>query len=160
LWVADVNRKEKELESLFAPTVGALGCRIWGVEYLSQGKRSMLRIFIDRDEGVSVEDCERVSKQVSALLDVEDPLGPAYTLEVSSPGLDRLLMKPEHYVECVGEVVDLRLNFAFEGRRHFVGRMVGYEDDEVVIQVEDTEFVFPLENVQRARIVPQFEDNK
>ena len=160
MWVDDVNRKEKELEALFAPIVEAVGCRIWGVEYLSQGKRSMLRIYIDRDEGVSVDDCERVSRQVSALLDVEDPLGPAYTLEVSSPGLDRLLMKPEHYVESVGEVVDVRLNFAFEGRRHFVGQMMGFEDDEVVIRMEDTEFVFPVENVQRARIVPQFDGEK
>lgn len=143
---------------MLAPTVEALGCRIWGVEYTSGGKHSRLRIYIDRDDGVTVDDCERVSKQVSALLDVEDPLGPAYTLEISSPGLDRLLMKPEHFKRCVGEVVDLRLNFAFEGRRHFVGQMVGFEDDEVVMRLEDTEFVFPVENVQRARVVPQFEN--
>jgi ribosome maturation factor RimP len=152
-----MTKKEQQLEALLAPSVMALGLRIWGIEYLAQGKRSLLRIYIDGDNGVTIEDCERVSKQVSDLLDVEDVLASSYTLEVSSPGMDRVLFKPEQYAESIGETVDVRLNYPFEGRRRFVGALTSLENDEVIVQVEDSEFLIPLSNVQRARIVPRFE---
>ena len=152
-----MTKKEQELESLLAPTVAAMGLRVWGIEYLGQGKHSVLRIYIDRDEGVTIEDCEQVSKQVSDLLDVEGTLTSSYTLEVSSPGMDRLLFKPEQYAESIGETVDVRLNYPFEGRRRVVGALTGLENDEMVVQVEDSEYQIPLSNVQRARIVPRFE---
>jgi ribosome maturation factor RimP len=152
-----MSKKEQELETLLTPTVAALGLRVWGVEYLGQGKHSMLRIYIDRDEGVTIDDCEAVSKQVSELLDVEEVLTSSYTLEVSSPGMDRLLFKPEQYAESIGETVDVRLNYPFEGRRRVIGALTGLENDEMVVQVEDSEYQIPLSNVQRARIVPRFE---
>ncbi len=152
-----MSKKEQELETLLTPTVTGLGLRVWGVEYLGQGKHSMLRIYIDRDEGVTIDDCEAVSKQVSELLDVEEVLTSSYTLEVSSPGMDRLLFKPEQYAESIGETVDVRLNYPFEGRRRFVGALTSLKNDEVVVLVEDAEFLIPLSNVQRARIVPRFE---
>jgi ribosome maturation factor RimP len=152
-----MTKKEQQLEALLAPAVKALGLRIWGIEYLSQGKRSLLRIYIDGDEGVTIDDCERVSKQVSDLLDVENVLVSSYTLEVSSPGLDRLLFKPEQYAESIGETVDVRLNYPFEGRRRLVGPLTSLDDDKVVVLVDDSEFLIPLSNVQRARIVPRFE---
>jgi ribosome maturation factor RimP len=152
-----MTKKEQQLEALIAPSVNALGLRVWGIEYLAQGKRSLLRVYIDADAGVTIDDCERVSKQVSDLLDVEDVLAASYTLEVSSPGMDRLLFKPEQYAESIGETVDIRLNYPFEGRRRFVGSLTSLENDELVVQVEDSEYLIPLSNVQRARIVPQFE---
>ncbi len=152
-----MSKKEQELETLLTPTVAALGLRVWGVEYLGQGKHSMLRIYIDRDEGVTIDDCEAVSKQVSELLDVEEVLTSSYTLEVSSPGMDRVLFKPEQYAESIGETVDVRLNYPFEGRRRVIGALTGLENDEMVVQVEDSEYQIPLSNVQRARIVPRFE---
>lgn len=152
-----VTSKERQLERLFGPTIEALGCRIWGVELVSQGKHALLRIYIDRSNGVSIDDCERVSKQVSALLDVEDPIGSSYTLEVSSPGLDRLLFKPEHYAQSVGERVDLRLGLPEQGRRRVIGEMTRYTGDEVTVDVDGTPFVVHLANVQRARIVPTFD---
>ena len=152
-----MTKKERELETLLSPTVAALGLRVWGIEYLGQGKHSVLRIYIDRDEGVTIDDCEAVSKQVSELLDVEGTLTSSYTLEVSSPGMDRLLFKPEQYAESIGETVDVRLNYPFEGRRRVVGALTGLENDEVVVQAEDSEYQIPLSNVQRARIVPRFE---
>jgi ribosome maturation factor RimP len=152
-----MTKKERELETLLAPTVAALGLRVWGIEYLGQGKHSVLRIYIDRDEGVTIDDCEAVSKQVSEVLDVEEALPSSYTLEVSSPGMDRLLFKPEQYAESIGETVDVRLNYPFEGRRRVVGALTGLENDEMVVQVEDSEYQIPLSNVQRARIVPRFE---
>ena len=86
-----------------APTVESLGCSIWGVEYLSQGKHTKLRLYIDRSEGVTVDDCADVSRHVSDVLDVEEILSAAYTLEVSSPGMDRILFKESQYAESVGE---------------------------------------------------------
>ncbi len=154
---SQMTRKERELEVLLAPSVTALGLRIWGIEFQGQGRHAMLRIYIDSDAGVTVEDCERASKQIGSVLDVESPTNADYTLEVSSPGLDRLLFKPEQYAESVGEILDVRLSFPFEGRRRFVGRLNGMERDEIAVQVDEDEVVIPLENVQRARIVPQFD---
>ena len=153
-----MTKKERDLEALLGPTVEALGCRIWGLEYSGLGKRAVLRIYIDNDTGVTIDDCERVSKQVSGLLDVEDAFKERYTLEVSTPGLDRVLFKPEQYAESIGEKVDVRLTFPLDGRRHFVGRLNSLEDGEIAVQVdEEEEVVIPLESVQRARVVPQFD---
>ena len=152
-----MNRKEQDIASLVAPTVESLGCELWGVEYMSQGRHSKLRIYIERPEGVSIDDCERVSREVSDLLDVEEAVTDAYTLEVSSPGMDRILFNPEHYTANVGEQVDVRLNFPFEGRKRFVGLLVGFENDEAILRVEDEEYLLPRENIQRARLVPQFD---
>ena len=152
-----MNNKEQELETLLSPTVESLGCQIWGIEYKPQGRYTTLRIFIEHAEGISVEQCSEVSQEVSALLDVENQIKSAYTLEVSSPGMDRLLFKGEHYPSNVGQTVDVRLNFPFEGRRNFVGQIVGFKDDEVVMQIDDMEFCFPVENVQRARVMPQYD---
>jgi ribosome maturation factor RimP len=152
-----MNNKEQELETLLSPTVESLGCQIWGIEYKPQGRYTTLRIFIEHAEGISVEQCSEVSQEVSALLDVENQIKSAYTLEVSSPGMDRLLFKGEHYTSNVGQTIDVRLNFPFEGRRNFVGQIVGFKDDEVVMQIDDMEFCFPVENVQRARVMPQYD---
>jgi ribosome maturation factor RimP len=151
-----LNRKERQLEALLGPTIEGLGCRLWGIEHLSHGRRSVLRVYIDRDEGVTIDDCERVSRQISAVLDVEEPLTGSYTLEVSSPGMDRCLFRPEQYAESIGESLDVRLTVPFEGRRRFAGELVGFENNEVVLRMDDHEFLIPLENVQRARIVPNF----
>jgi ribosome maturation factor RimP len=152
-----LNRKEQDIADLVTPTVESLGCELWGVEYLSQGRHSKVRIYIERPEGVSIDDCERVSREVSDLLDVEEMVADAYTLEVSSPGMDRILFIPEHYAANIGQQVDVRLNFPFEGRKRFVGLLVGFENDEAIVRVEDEEYLLPRENIQRARLVPQFD---
>ena len=142
---------------MLTPTVESLGCTIWGVEYLSQGKHSKLRLYIDRDGGVDVDNCAEVSRHVSDILDVEDFSNSAYTLEVSSPGMDGILFKETQYQEAVGEQVDVRLNFPFEGRKKFVGVLAGIEDSNAVVQVDEEEFLLPLENIQKARVVPVFD---
>ena len=107
--------KEQQMEAMLAPTVEALGFELWGLEYLSQGRHSLLRVYIEHDKGISVDDCAAVSEQVSAVLDVEDPITGEYTLEVSSPGMDRLLFKLEQFTAYIGEEIDIRLRSAFEG---------------------------------------------
>ena len=152
-----MNRTEQKVEALLRMTVEGMGCEIWGVEFLSQGRHSKLRLYIDKADGVSIDDCAKVSRQVSDVLDVENMFTKGYTLEVSSPGMDRILFNAEQYESHVGETVDVRLNFPLEGKKRVVGLLAGVENAEAIVQADGEEYVLPLENVQRARIVPQFD---
>jgi len=125
------------------------------VEYLPQGRRSLLRIYIDSPDGVTVDDCERVSHQVSGVLDVEDPIHGHYVLEVSSPGLDRLLFTAEHYRRFAGNRIKLRVSPPVDGRRNFSGILKGLHDDKVVLVHEEGEWEIPLDHVDQARLVPE-----
>ena len=171
-----MNRRERQIEELINPAVAALGCRVWGVSYLAQGKHSVLRIYIeksaeaeslseranqpeDSQAGITIDDCEKVSRQVSELLDIEEAINGEYTLEVSSPGLDRELFRAEQYPRVVGEQLDVRLSYPFEGRKKFVGLLVGVEDNEAIIQIDGEEFLLPIETIQKARVVPTFEES-
>ena len=155
-WVINLSAQRDKLEELLRPGIEALGFELWGVEYQSHAKRSMLRIYIDAEAGISVDDCAKVSHQVSGVLDVEDPITGEYTLEVSSPGMDRPLYRLEQYAEYIGSDINIRLRIAFEGRRKFQGRLVAIEGDEVVIQLDGHEYVLPFEQIDRAQIVPSF----
>lgn len=149
--------KEERLKAMIAPVVAAMGCEFWGLEYLSSGRNALLRIYIDRaEEGVTVEDCERVSRQVSSLMDVEDPISGEYTLEVSSPGLERPLYTLDQFQRYVGEEVAIRLRFPYEGRRKFKGRLNGVEGEDIVLVVEDHEYLFPVDSIEKANVVPRF----
>jgi len=146
----------EQLEALIEPVVKGLGCELWGVERLTQGKYSLLKIFIDADEGIDVEDCARVSRQVSSLLDVEDPFSGKYTLEVSSPGLDRRLFKLEQYEVFKGARVKLKLRKPYEGRRKFIGLLCGIKKEDVVLRSnDDEEILFPFGEIERANIIPE-----
>jgi ribosome maturation factor RimP len=152
-----VATKEETLKAMIAPVVEALGCEFWGLEYLSSGRSALLRIYIDRaEEGVTVEDCEKVSRQVSSLMDVEDPISGEYTLEVSSPGLERPLYNLEQFQRYVGEEVALKLRFPYEGRRKFKGRLNGVEGEDILLVVDDHEYLFPVDSVEKANVVPRF----
>lgn len=147
--------REEQIRQLLEPTVEAMGFELWGVEYLSQGRHSLLRLYIDGESGINVDDCAAVSEQVGSVLDVEDPIHGEYTLEVSSPGLDRLLFRLDQYPGYVGEVVELRLRNPFEGRRKFKGVLRGIEGEDVVIQVDDHEYLLPHSAIERARVQPR-----
>ena len=152
--------KQELLQSLIAPVVASLNCELWALEYLTQGRYTTLRIFIDGPNGVSLEDCEKVSRQVSAVLDVEDPIDGEYTLEVSSPGLDRALFSVEHYTRFVGETVNVRLRVARDGRRRFKGRIVSVIGEDVVLMVDGVEVQMPVDAIDKANIEPNFDDLK
>lgn len=141
---------------MLRPTINAMGCELWGIEHISQAKHATLRIFIEKEGGVDIEDCEHVSRQISALMDVEDPIGSAYTLEVSSPGLDRQLFELGQFKAYVGSLVKVRLRTNYEGRRNFKGRLVGVEDDEIVLRQDQEEYLFPVEMIDKAQVVPEF----
>ncbi len=146
-----------ELKQLLGPVVEALGCELWGLELQTGGKTKLLRMYIDRaEEGIGVDDCERVSRQASAVLDVEEAINGEYILEVSSPGMDRPLYELSQYEQFIGEDISLRLRFPYEGRRNFKGRLTGIDDDEIVLVVTDNEFLFPVEGIEKANVVPRF----
>lgn len=147
--------KDQQITDLLGATIEALGFELWGVEYLSQGRHSLLRIYIDAEQGITVEDCALVSQQVGSVLDVEDPITGEYTLEVSSPGMDRLLFRLDQYPGFAGEVVELRLRTPFEGRRKFKGVLTGIEGEDVVIRVDDHEYLLPHSAIEKARIQPR-----
>lgn len=149
--------KQDILHNMIAPIVASLGCELWGLEYLTQGRYTTLRIFIDAPAGVSLEDCEKVSRQVSSVMDVEDPIDGEYTLEVSSPGMDRPLYSAAHYARYVGEMVNVRLRMARDGRRRFKGKIVSVENEDVLIDVEGKEILMPVDAIDKANIVPNFD---
>ncbi|GEK73116.1 MULTISPECIES: ribosome maturation factor RimP [Halomonas] len=150
--------KDAALHALIEPVVSAMGFELWGIDYLSQGKHSRLVIYIDHADGVSVDDCADVSRQVSAVFDVEDPVSGEYRLEVSSPGMDRPLFTLEQFARYAGHKVAVKLRVPFDGRRKFQGLLAGVENDEVLVRLDDEEYCFPIESIDQARVVPQFED--
>ena len=145
------------LQAMLAPVIEALGYECWGIEFLFQGRHSVLRIYIDQPDGIHVEDCEKVSRQVSAVLDVEDPIPYEYTLEVSSPGMDRPLFTVSQFAAYAGEMVKVRLRVPFEGRRNFQGLLRGVEEQDVIVLVDDHEYLLPVEQIEKANVVPRFD---
>lgn len=141
------------IRDLVKPAVESMGLVLWGVELLPQGKRALLRIYIDSESGVSVDDCANVSRQVSGILDVEDPISTEYVLEVSSPGMQRPLFELAQYSEYIGAELAVKLNVPFEGRRKFTGQLVGVEGDEVVLKVDDEEYLLPFDTIHKANLV-------
>ena len=138
------------------PVVESLGYELVGVEYLTQGRDGLLRVYIDAEDGIKVEDCQRVSHQLSGVLDVEDVIKGHYSLEISSPGLDRPLFNAAQFECFAGSEVKLRLEAPLEGRRKFRGTLLGVEDGEVRLLVDGEEVRIPLASIDKANLVPQF----
>ncbi|MBI1423074.1 MAG: ribosome maturation factor RimP [Gammaproteobacteria bacterium] len=148
---------EQRVMGLLEPTVTALGYELLGVEYLAQGKHSRLRVYIDSPDGIGLEDCETVSHQVSGVLDVDDPIQGQYSLEVSSPGMDRPLFRPDHFARFVGGKVKLRLSRPLNGQRNFHGRIDSVKDGEVYISMDDGgQLAVSIEDIEKANLVPEF----
>jgi len=150
--------RESQLNEMIAPVVESMGFVFWGLEFISQGKHSILRVFIDHADGINVDHCAQVSRQISSVLDVEDPISQVYNLEVSSPGMDRPLFTLEQYASLAGHIIDVRLRMAFDGRRKFKGQLIGVEQEDIVIHVDDNEYLLPIELIEKANVVPQFKD--
>ncbi|PVZ71780.1 ribosome maturation factor RimP [Pelagibaculum spongiae] len=144
------------LQTMVQPSVEALGFEFVGLDYRAQGRHSLLRIYIDAEQGINVDDCALVSRQVSAVLDVEDPITGEYTLEVSSPGIERPLFTAEHYRAYVGERLEIRTTVPVDGRRNFVGTLAAADDDAVDVEIDGQVYKLALIQIDRARLKPQF----
>ena len=146
-----------KLNNLLQPLVEDLGYEFVGMEYNPNPKNSLLRVYIDAEDGVDLEDCERVSREAAALLDVEDPIRGHYNLEISSPGLDRPLFTLDHFARFQGEEAQLSLFAPEHGRRKVKGRILGVSEEEVLMELDGAEAAFRFENIAKARLVPDYD---
>jgi ribosome maturation factor RimP len=143
-----------ELTKQLQPTIERLGYELWDLEAKLGGKGGVVRVFIEHPDGIGLEDCEKVSLAISALLDVEDPLPGQYNLEVSSPGLDRKLTKSEHFQRFEGETLKVSMRFPIEGRKRFRGPLVSSDDENIVVEVDGESHSLPIATIDTARLVP------
>lgn len=146
---------EQKLTEIITPPVEALGFELVGIEFI-RARHATLRIYIDGTNGITVDDCADVSHQVSAVMDVEDPVSVAYNLEVSSPGLDRPLFRAEHYQRFIDEEVAIVLRMAVQNRRKWQGIIKAVDGDMITLSVDGKDDVFALSNIQKANLVPHF----
>tara|TARA_B100001059_G_scaffold213245_1_gene228954 strand:- start:2352 stop:2801 length:450 start_codon:yes stop_codon:yes gene_type:complete len=141
------------IDDLVSPIVLALDLELWGCELVRQGKYSLIRVYIDRESGVDISDCEKVSRQVSAVFDVEEPITEEYTLEVSSPGLERPLFRLEQFRKYVGSIIQLRMKKPQDGRKKFKGDLVRVGDDSIVLSIDGGEAEFQYTDIDKANLI-------
>ena len=141
---------------LAAPIVEAAGCSLWDVEYVKEAGEWFLRVYIDKEGGVSIDDCEAVSRPLSDALDEADPIQGSYTFEVSSAGADRILKRPEHFAACLGQEVQVRLYRPRAGRKEFVGILSGYENGTVTLEISGEQIPFDEKEAAQVRLYPRF----
>jgi len=147
----------QKLNELLQPLVEDLGYEFVGLEFNSNPKNSLLRIYIDHEDGVGIDDCENVSREVAALLDVNDPIKSHYNLEISSPGLDRPLFTPAHYRKFAGEQAQINLFAPQDGRRKFSGPILGADENSVRMEQDGAEVTLDFANIAKAKLVPDYE---
>lgn len=142
------------IQQLVEPVVNGLGYELWGCDLRIGAGSALLRVYIDSASGISLDDCALVSHQLSGLLDVEEPIKMPYTLEVSSPGMDRPLLKRDHYLSSRGQKVKIKLKWPIDSRRNFAGELTGVEGDQLILSCEEGSITLPLNAVKQARIAP------
>lgn len=146
-----------KLNNLLQPLVEDLGYEFVGLEHHRNPKNAVLVVYIDHEQGIAVEDCEKVSREVAALLDVEDPIPGQYNLEVSSPGLDRPMFTLEHYERFTGETAEVNCFAPVDGRRKFKGPILGVREESVLLNQDGSEVELELSNIAKGRLVPDYE---
>ncbi|HHF6588055.1 TPA: ribosome maturation factor RimP [Haemophilus influenzae] len=147
---------EQNLQEMLKDAVEDLGCELWGIECQRVGRFMTVRLFIDKDGGVTVDDCADVSRQVSAILDVEDPIADKYNLEVSSPGLDRPLFTLPQFERYIGQDIAVHLRIPVMERRKWQGKLERIEKDMITLIVDDQEQILVFGNIQKANVVAKF----
>ena len=141
---------------LALPLVQRAGCSLWDVEYVKEAGSWFLRVYIDKEGGVSITDCEEVSRPLSDALDEADPIEGSYVLEVSSAGADRVLKTPEQFAKFIGTEVEVRLYRAREGRKDFIGNLISFEDGNVAVEQNGETVLFEKKEVAQVRLYPRF----
>ncbi|MBH18570.1 MAG: ribosome maturation factor RimP [Gammaproteobacteria bacterium] len=143
-----------KLNDLIKPAVEKMGYELTDIEIKTQDREQLVSIFIDNLTGINIEDCEIVSRQISLLLDVENPISGKYTLEVSSPGLDRKLTKFNHFKRFIGNELRIKLLRSMDGRRNFRGKLLAANKESIKVQVDDQLYKLPIDMIEIARLVP------
>lgn len=150
-----MGRASPVIRAIVEPAVVGLGFELVGVEYLPQGRHSLLRVYVDHADGISVQNCADVSRQLSAVLDVEDPLPGEYTLEVSSPGLNRPLFELADFERFAEQQAKIRLSVPLNGQRKFKGILKGVQNNNVLLMEDDREHSLPFEQIDKANLVAE-----
>lgn len=143
-----------QLGELLGPVVANLGYELWEIEYAPRAGGGLLRLYIDSPDGISLDDCEKVSRAVSAVLDEADPIPNEYTLEVSSPGLDRVLRTQAHFARFAGSRVKVEMIALINGRKRFQGRLQKVGESEITLETDGGEVSLPIDDIHRARLIP------
>jgi len=152
-----MKKSTDKLTELARGVVEPMGYELVGVEYLTgTDVGNLLRVYIDKETGIGVDDCARVSHQLSGVLDVEDPIRGHYSLEISSPGMDRPLFDRDDFQRFTGEMVNVRLDPSIVGRRKYKGVLLGVENDAVLVEVDGEVYPLSMDQISSARLVPQF----
>ena len=139
------------------PIVSECGCSLWDVEYVKEGGDWFLRIYIDKDTGVSIDDCERVSRLLDPVLDEKDPVPDSYILEVSSAGIEREIKKPEHFLSSIGQTILVRFYHSFEGKKQMIGVLESYREKEsLTLSTEESTVEIPLREISKAKWYYEF----
>lgn len=150
-------KSANDLWSLVESVATGLGYEVVDVEYRPHPRNGLLRVYIDKPDGILLEDCEAVSHQLGAMLDVEDPIPGQYRLEVSSPGLDRPLRKAADFERFAGETVKIRMGMPTPtGQRNFTGKLLGIQDQDITVEVDGEQISLSLGGIEKAQIVPKF----
>lgn len=150
-----MNPTRENLTAMLEPAIEAMGFELTDLELNLGHGHGVLRLFIDSEQGIGLEDCAAVSHQVSGLLDVEDPIAVDYRLEVSSPGLDRKLVKPEHFDRFIGHQIKTRLKRLIEGHRRVKGQLLARDGETVLVRSEHETIAILLSDIEVARLVPE-----
>ena len=148
-----MQRASALVVSVVEPVVTGLGYELVGAEFGQAENGQTLRVYIDKPEGIVMEDCATVSRQLNAVLDVEDTIKSAYLLEVSSPGVDRPLFTEAHFAAQVGEQIRVRMADGVNGRRNFKGTLVAVENEHAVVEVDGLDYELPLPDVEQAHLI-------
>ena len=143
---------KKEVTKAIEPVVIAMGYEMWGLSITQQGNSIKLTLYIDNEHGIKIDDCERVSHQVTHLLDTEQLCDPNYVLEVSSPGFDRVLMTSEHFNKYLNEEVKVKLKWLVKNRKNIKGLIAGVTEDHVVINENDESYEIKYDSIENARL--------
>ena len=146
------------VSELISPVADELGYMLWDVEFVKEGARHILRVTIDSENGINIDDCEKMHRAIDPVLDEADPIETAYYLEVSSPGIERELRTDAHIAACIGEDVELKLYAPIDGAKSFTGRLLGFEDGKLTVEIGGQEKSFERKEVAKIKTVFDFDD--
>ena len=150
------NKTEKEVKELLNPIIEEKGITLWDIEFKKEGPSYVLRIYLDKDGGIGINDCEEVSRALSAVLDEKDPIPQTYMLEVSSAGLDRIIKYDFHFEKCMGKNVDVKLFATLDGVKEFTAKLIGFDGENVTMEKDGSEETLPFDKISSLRLTVEF----
>lgn len=150
------NKTEKEVKELLNPIIKEKGITLWDIEFKKEGPSYVLRIYLDKDGGIGINDCEEVSRALSAVLDECDPIPQAYMLEVSSAGLDRIIKYDFHFEKCIGKNVDVKFFATLDGVKEFTAKLTGFDGENVTMEKDGSDITLPFNKISSLRLTVEF----